>query len=384
MTHTQLSYDKQEMAWKNYFFNLFLIIRALVDGSSSFHYRKSRSLEAIPHCNRDNIYHGTWHYDRYMLVDQSPYHACPKTRERILSMPKLKNQVTHYDCLNRIYHHAEYIPHASTTSIDEKNETSSSLLTCYIRPIESSLRLLYKRKLKIYFIGDSLMGQLYIAFLCNSEIYGYFDKISSQFIGDVFLRPDIPCDPRCRIDKDFLESENAKGIHHLCAGCPEGIYHELNQSYPYISQFWPSMIRNDATHVVIGTGSWYAGSRKLLSSEEEYNRTLATIKPILVNFSKAPYHMSISWLDLPPMVYTPPPYEDLFGWNYFFTFNTFAKEAFQDTPIRYLDTSRATRSRKMTDRNITDDFHHHWCNPGHNMIPTFQIRTYLHLITENK
>jgi hypothetical protein len=150
--------------------------------------------------------------------------------------------------------------------------------------------------------------------------------------------------------------------------------------------------------VLIGTGSWYTGYRKLISPDEEYNRTLATIKPIFENLTRgttgtgtgtgnlkgraARKKMTIHWLDLPPMTFIPPPYEDLFGWNNFLRYNLFAQEAFRGSSVTYLDTAQATRARKMRDINITDEYQHHWCNPGGNLIPSFQLRTYLHLIVQ--
>jgi hypothetical protein len=326
----------------------------------------------LPPCSAHTIYHGSWNYDREILIEKSPYEQCPKTKKKILSIPNLKNQVSHYSCINKTYHHAQYLPSSS----------------CSILPLIKSFQILVQKQIKLFFVGDSLMAQLYIAFLCTSERYGFYQRISHEFLPELFLRPDIPCDPLCRHNATFLAEENLKGIHQRCFGCPEGVYHELNASFPLLSQFWPSKLRQDgATHVLIGAGSWYTGYRKLLSPDEEYNRTLATIKPILESLGRGAgtggQGMAIHWLDLPPMTFIPPPYEDLFGWNNFIRLNLFAKETFRDSPwITYLDTAHATRARKMRDLNITDEFQHHWCNPGGNMIPTFQLRTYLHLIAQ--
>jgi hypothetical protein len=331
-----------------------------------------------PPCDLANIYHGTWKYDRSVVIHHNPFHQCPNTMRKILqSYPKLKNQITAYTCQNKSYLHAEYIPSPSSLLSGSFSPSHS----CTILPLHLSFKLLSSRKTKIYFIGDSLMGQLFIAFHCNMEqLLGPNHHIDSEFLPELFLRPDIPCESQCLTNSTFLDSENAKGLHQRCFGCPDGVYHPLNESFQYLSQFWPSKVLQDATHLVIGSGSWYAGYRQLLSPVEEYQRMLTTIKPILESLTRA-HHLNIHWLDLPPMAYTPPPHEDIFGWNNFFLFNNLAKEIFENSSIKYLDTAQATRSRKARDVNLTDDFQHHWCNPGNNMIPTFLLRTYLHLLT---
>lgn len=341
-------------------------------------------------CSISNIYNGTWKYHHSIVIHHNPYHQCPNTMTKILqSYPKLKNQVTAYTCQNKTYLHADYIPPPAspapptTVSSSSLSPPAAPQQHCTILPIQISIKLLSVRKIKIYFVGDSLMGQLFIAFQCNMEqLFGpHHHRIQSEFLPELFLRPDIPCDSQCLTNSTFLELENAKGFHQKCFACPEGVYHPLNESFPYLSQFWPTKLRHDATHVVIGSGSWYAGFREFLSPIKEYRRMLSTIKPILQSLTRPPHHLNIHWLDLPPMPYTPPPYEDIYGWNNFLILNTLAKETFENSSIKYLDTSKATRSRKERDVNISDDFQHHWCNPGSNMIPTFLLKTYLHLLT---
>lgn len=59
----------------------------------------------------------------------------------------------------------------------------------------------------------------------------------------------------------------------------------------------------------------------------------------------------------------------------------YAKEKFTNSKITYLNTRHATKQRRFYDANISDQYLNHWCNPGSNMIPTFQLQTYLHLIS---
>lgn len=325
------------------------------------------NINCINYCTYENIYSGRWKYKDITKIKKNPYYLCPKTMNKIMNISHLKHQIKLFSCVNKTYIHAKYFTESN----------------CYIRSISSSLHQLSYTKSKLYFVGDSLMGQLYIAFLCNSEMYGYFDKISSTYILETFLRPDIPCDPRCLSDKHFLAEENAKGIHQMCFACHEGIFHELNNSFTKIQQFWPAQVRLDGTHLIIGTGSWYNGYRKLFQPDYYYNETLSILVPVLNDLTINSNVKSIHWLDLPPMRPIPPPYVDLFGWNNFLVYNKYAELKFKNTNITYLDTANATKQRKFHDLNITDEFQHHWCNPGIDMIPTFQIQTYLHFISLN-
>jgi hypothetical protein len=234
-----------------------------------------------PACDLANIYNGTWKYDHSVVIHNNPYHQCPNTMRKILQgYPKLKNQVKAYTCQNKTYQHAEYLPPSSDYPARSSGLRSSPPSHhCAILPLQLSLKLLSLRKMKIYFVGDSLMGQLFISFLCNMEqVFGTNHHIASEFFPELFLRPDVACESECISNSTFLELENEKGYHHRCFGCPDGVYHPLNDSFPYLSQFWPSKIRHDATHVVIGSGSWYAGYRDLLSPIEEYQRMLHTLR----------------------------------------------------------------------------------------------------------
>ena len=317
----------------------------------------------IEYCNRKNIYFGEWEYREPTIIHKNPYLSCPRTLKRVLNNFMINNQPDAYSCVNKTYLPAKYIP----------------ISKCFIRSIVSSLHLLSKRKRQIYFVGDSLMSQLYIAFLCNSEIYGYFDKISTTLIFDTFLRPDIPCDPRCLSDKHFLEQEHKKGIHQMCWSCADGVFNEFNESFATMKKFWPGRVRSDGTNLVIGTGAWYNSYRKFIQPDYYYNETLDRIIPILEDIIQTSNISTVHWLDLPPMKPIPPQ-TDIFGRNNFITFNKYAELKFSNTNITYLNTANATKQRKFHDLNITDKFRLHWCNPGHDMIPTFQIQTYLHLM----
>jgi hypothetical protein len=196
------------------------------------------------------------------LIDKSPYDQCPQTRNKILSLPHLKNQVQLYSCLNKVYHHAQYLPSSS----------------CSILPLIKSFQILIQRKLKLYFVGDSLMGQVYAAFLCASERYGIYNQISNEYLPELFLRPDIPCDLRCRLNATFLAEENLKGFHQRCYGCPEGVYHELNASYPTLSLSSGPQSSAMVRPLMCSLGQ-AVGTQAIGSSSLQMKNTIALLQP---------------------------------------------------------------------------------------------------------
>ena len=311
-------------------------------------------------CTISNIFNGSWSYGSKYFVPSNVYKNCPLLRHHLISSV-LSDQPRKWACHNGSYYEAKFIN-----------------LNCKIKSIHQSLRELQGKHLTL--LGDSLMGQIYISLSCLAEQLGFHNKIKINYIHDLFLRPDVPCDPRCITNSTFCNEQRNSGIFNACFQCPYGIYREFNNSYEFKSNYWPTKVRlSNTTSLILGIGAWYNNFHQIMSPIETYSNTLQRNVLILNNLTKL--GIKIYWIDTPPM----PSCNILclgYGWSIFNEYNNIAREIFNSTQIIYLNTSQVTGKRKFYDRNITPDYLH-WCNPGHTTIPEFLGQIYLHLLSES-
>jgi hypothetical protein len=315
------------------------------------------------YCNLQNIFNGSWTYGDIINVPSNPYHHCPNTLQSI-SETTLKDQPAKWSCLNSSYYSAHYSPSSS----------------CHIRSISHSLKLLSHRHL--IFIGDSLMGEMYIALSCAAEQYSLHHSLTLQFIHELFLRPDFPCHPLCLTNTTFLHQQIQSGLFHQCFQCSLGIRTFFDQSYLHNPKYWPYKVQtSNATSVLVNVGAWYNYFHQMIQPLETYTQTLQKNLPIFHHLKQ--HGVIFYWLDVPPMPSCSEDWCQLFGWDLFEKFNLIAKRILEPAGVIFLNTSQITRSRKEFDWNITDPFHLHWCNPGDDTVPVMLMELYLHLLTHH-
>lgn len=338
--------------WRCFIFLIFLPSRIL----------STERLENNYWCNLHNIFHGSWEYGKTIYVTPNPYHSCPKLLKKI-STTTLRDQPGKWSCLNSSYYSAKYSPY-----------------NCDIRSLSTSLKLLQGKHLT--FIGDSLMGEIYIALSCTAERLGLHNSITFQFIHELFLRPDFPCDSKCLTNSTFREQEIHSGLINACFQCTNGTKTYFNQSYIHNPKFWPSkVLSSNTTSVLISIGAWYNYYHLMYQPLHMYRQTLIRNIPIFHHMKRL--GILLYWLDVPPM---PTCYESwckLFGWELFEEFNQIARELLEPNGVIFLNTSQITKPRKDYDLNITDPFRLHWCNPGPDTIPELLNQIYLHLLSHH-
>ena len=165
-----------------------------------------------PHwCTLQNIFNGSWTYGEIIRVPSNPYASCPLTL-RTISTTTLRDQPMKWSCLNSSYYSATYSPSH-----------------CALRSLNYSLKLLQGKHL--IFIGDSLMSEIYISLSCLAEQMNLHHSLTFQFIHELFLRPDFPCDSQCVTNSTFLHEQRNSGLIHSCFQCANGTKTYFNQSY---------------------------------------------------------------------------------------------------------------------------------------------------------
>jgi hypothetical protein len=332
-------------------------------------------------CNLHNIFNGSWTYGDIIHVPSNPYQHCPLTLQS-LSQTTLKDQPNKWSCLNSSYYSARYSPYS-----------------CEIRSLSHSLKLLSNHHLT--FIGDSLMGEMYIALSCAIEqhnrpppsppLHSPYSPIrhpppqslTLQFIHELFLRPDFPCHPKCLTNFTFREEQKHSGLIHQCFQCSNGTQTFFNQSYLHNPKYWPSKVKNsNTTSVLLSVGAWYNYFHHIYQPLVVYTQTLQKNLPIIHQL-KFHHGILFYWLDVPPMPSCSEEWCQLFGWDLYEKFNFIAKKILEPAGVIFLNTSQFTRARKEFDSNITDLFHLHWCNPGDDTVPVMLMEMYLHLLTHH-
>jgi hypothetical protein len=313
-------------------------------------------------CNIHNIFNGSWSYGDIIHVNSNPYASCPATLKTI-SKTTLRDQPAKWSCLNSSYYSASYSP-----------------FQCALRSINHSLKLLEGKHL--VFIGDSLMGEIYISISCLAERMNLHDSLTFQFIHELFLRPDFPCDPQCITNSTFRRQQINSGLIHSCFQCPNGTKIYFNQSYVSNPKYWPQKVKTSkATSVLLSVGAWFNYYHLMYQPIAIYKQTLLRNVPIFHHFKRL--GVLFYWLDVPPMPSCNEAWCKLFGWELFEQFNIIAREILEPAGVIFLNTSQATKERKDFDLNITDPFRLHWCNPGPDTVPELLNQFYLHLLTHH-
>ncbi len=341
---------------------------------------------------------------------------CPNTHQRILAtnrykdsnleLEKISDHLEKYSCMNRTYSYMKYVPHdcqLRTTknslhkidyviyhTVDEEGSETGDhsrhhsshtsplhihyphssnkspghnhrqLLAQYDQSISSSTIkpqvekvIPLSRQNRFVYIGDSLSAQTFIAGTCLIEQFGYQQDIQTTYIPELWLRPDIPCDPSC-IDNPALYSKHNE-MFNVCGGCYKGKYRPF-EVYSHHPRFWYERIPNDTLAVVMGNGAWYNGYKGVIDSNKVYEETMVLIKPFLEKLINN-RNVSVFWVSLPP---TANDGKAEYEWMHFRLKDSIVKKHLVPIGVNFIDEMELLNERKLKDPNINPDGFHWW------------------------
>jgi len=279
---------------------------------------------------------GEWHARPSNNLLDDPYMRCPRTLHMI-SSTTLQDHFVKYSCNESQYSSSHFIPRHC--ELFKFHKSFTYFLNATNNPRGLTL------------VGDSIMGQLYIAVHCLAEAAG-FNASNIKFIHDVFLRKDIPCASNCT-NAAFRTQNNS---FHPCMGCPtDGIKLDINDMIND-KRMWHRRISFTSGIVVLSSGAWFTNFPGIIDSNPVYKETLAFTGSIISNMTKK---FSFYWIDLPPawdfMKYK-------FGedWELHTGRNEIARDVLKGFNITFLNTTQATVKRCKSDPRVKHDPIHWW------------------------
>lgn len=223
----------------------------------------------------------------------------------------------------------------------------------------------------ITFLGDSLIGQLFVAAGCVGGGIGSISSENLFYIRSQFLRDGLPCQPQCLTNATFREEVRKTDWLNLpCFGCSSG-------KLPKVKFDWLQKIPHNTKYLVTGTGAWYNGAQYVFNSSAAYQETLLDLQPIFKELIDKK-GVKIYWIGLPPML----PGGEMqkffkYDWMLFHEKDAIAKAAFADFDVHFIDTAALLRKRKKKDEDISADGMH-WCSPGKYSATSFLIQVLFH------
>ena len=263
----------------------------------------------------------------------------------------------------------------------------------WAQPMPASTQLvaaLHARRspLRVAFVGDSTVQQVFFAFACELERGGGLnvsawgvtgreyerrdeikqpDGVSVSFRYSRFLRDNWPCMPGC-----------ANNTVETCKACDAG-----GAKRP---ESYDELLALNATvdALFISVGSWYNYHKGMYNSTAEYHHMLTHVQPALAALAAA--GVAVYWYDIPHcgvycMQFLRP--EPAYEWERLAEKNTMARHLLGDA-VTFLNASAAVIPRLQLDRvwpngGPTDGLPH-YCNPGPSSIPQFLVHNLLALL----
>lgn len=179
-------------------------------------------------------------------------------------------------------------------------------------------------------------------------------------VTDLFLRSDIPCDPRCATDPEL---RSQKVFLHPCWACKaDGIRRDFGL-YLQDTEAWHHKLPvQDTAAIVMGSGAWYNAFKGVINSTETYAETLRAVGPILQDL-KSTRDIDVFWVGLPPHIFnTTTTNQSTYGyeWIFFSDKDAIAKSILTPFGVTFVDTSVLTKPRKMKDPYVAADGIHWW------------------------
>jgi len=320
-------------------------------------------LSALPFCSyREIETNGSWVFPKALPRKAGSWDACPSTQLYTRNSRYMADDRKKFSCSGQNFQVAKF----ATTG-------------CEIMQTNQSTTKLSHQRRKIVYVGDSMMRQLYVSSLCSGEYCHSLNHSQVHYVPDLFLRNDIPCDPRCATDIKFRQQKTFK---HPCWACRKTGIKQNFSNYLTDTQTWHHKLpKEDIGALVIGSGAWYNSFQGIMNSTSTYMETLHAIGPILHDLN-AKRGIEIFWVGLPPHNFNlTTANASMYGyeWIYFEQKDAIAKHILTPYGVTFVDTNVLTKSRKLKDPGIAADGIH-WCNPGADSIPTFLNRIIFHLL----
>lgn len=324
-------------------------------------------------CNLTTILHGVWQYVNHSsphISDsmRNPWLNCPRTYSLVQLPPpedyplnSVAAQISRYSCFNQTYKLARYsTPHCHVETL---NNAMNSISEHISRTDKVALaKQKEKRRNRVVFIGDSLMGQIYIAAQCSLEEHHIPPQhfLNLSYYGDFFLRPDIPCDPKCIGNPTMWNVSAEKVIFPPCFACPKGVLRPFDTFIHDPIASWVENIPNDTFAVVLSSGAWYNIYKGLVDPVRTFEDTLIKLKPFLQHIVQQ-RQIEVIWVGLPPMsVGDVEALGKNYGWDSFPVKDDLVKKHYSDLGVHFIDTNRLLGSRKVDDPRVKSDPLHWW------------------------
>lgn len=231
---------------------------------------------------------------------------------------------------------------------------------CDLQTLEQSTKILAMNRKKIVYVGDSLMRQLYVSSLCSGEYGHTLNQSQVLYVPDLFLRNDIPCDPRCASDTKLRQQ---KSLVHPCWACRKtGIKQNFSNYLEDANAWHHKLPQQDFSALIIGSGAWYNTFKGIMNSTSTYMETLHAIGPIFQHL-KTTRAIEIFWVGLPPHIFnltTTNASTYGYEWIYFEHKDAIAKDILTPYGVTFIDTNVLTKPRKLRDPFIAADGMHWW------------------------
>ena len=302
-----------------------------------------RLAKYLPLCSYLNIFNGNWTFSAAPRKVNA-WASCPLYQQGIIQLDSYaRHHEGKFSCLDLIHTKATYRAHE-----------------CNILPIRDSFQAVASTNKAIVYIGDSLIMQLYLAAQCSAELFGVSQTLKSVVIQDLFLRNDIPCDPRCLTNETFRLQDTWV---HPCWACRSGKRKEFSTFETDPDSWHNRLPSSPLSAVVLSSGAWYNTFKGIINSTATYIEMLHKVGPILRSINKV-RSAEVFWVGLPPIVIHPGHDNEtrayMYEWIAYADKDRIAKEILQAYGVNFIDTDRLTRYRKFIDLNTSADGMHWW------------------------
>lgn len=358
-------------------------------------------------CNITTVVLGSWHLGPKLGKSYDPWKACPNTLAYVRTQTHnasgtdvLSDQPAKYSCLKKPFKIASYepydcsllsLPHALDLNGDRnisrlRNEIHDHTATksrkqSHALSSKSTTDLHREgggKKKRIVYVGDSLITQSYITAACLLEQHRIQD-VEVSYVGDVFLRHDIPCDPRC-INNATMYMPYVGSLRNPCYNCPDGKPRTW-QAFLTLPHTWPNRLPSDTVALVIGGGTWYNGFKGIFDSAAAFLETVTLMKPVLHSMIHD-RNITVFWQGLVPMI--PEHLEAnnltfMYEWAFFDDKDRVARSVLEPIGVNFINVSALTKERKQRDPAGNAD-PIHWCSPGLHSVPAMVNHVIFHVL----